>query len=351
MTGTDQGWYPDPGGQADLRWWDGQAWTAHTRAHPSAPPVPAASAMPTSAGYSPISQGEPTRTDMAPIIAPTRPPTPPPGSFGDWGQNGYAATAASATTGPPRRSPPKSLWMWVAIGAAVAVAVAVVAFLAVSVLDKKSTPSSTGLIGGSGASSGFGASTTTAPSGSGGSGGAGSGPGAGGASTTAPSGIGTGSGGAGSGGSSNRATFTDPTGLYSITLDPSWVSADPANGIKAWTIPGATPDQPYGTVNILTQNLPEPISLSAFTQAQMATLSQFPAFHIGTTTTITLADGTPATIVTYTSDLIAGQSLAGEATFVLKGLHAAVVTLTTQPDAPDSTVPSANAYIQTFHLN
>jgi hypothetical protein len=25
------GWYPDPGGQASLRWWDGAIWTAHTR--------------------------------------------------------------------------------------------------------------------------------------------------------------------------------------------------------------------------------------------------------------------------------------------------------------------------------
>lgn len=24
------GWYADPGGTAELRWWDGQAWTAHT---------------------------------------------------------------------------------------------------------------------------------------------------------------------------------------------------------------------------------------------------------------------------------------------------------------------------------
>jgi hypothetical protein len=25
------GWYPDPGGQASLRWWDGAAWTTNTR--------------------------------------------------------------------------------------------------------------------------------------------------------------------------------------------------------------------------------------------------------------------------------------------------------------------------------
>jgi hypothetical protein len=35
---TPPGWYPDPAQQADLRWWDGQAWTAQTSA--AAPPTP-----------------------------------------------------------------------------------------------------------------------------------------------------------------------------------------------------------------------------------------------------------------------------------------------------------------------
>ncbi|HEX9546439.1 MAG TPA: DUF2510 domain-containing protein, partial [Acidimicrobiales bacterium] len=39
------GWYPDPEGEAPLRWWDGTAWTGHTRdsypvAGPASGPVP-----------------------------------------------------------------------------------------------------------------------------------------------------------------------------------------------------------------------------------------------------------------------------------------------------------------------
>ncbi|WP_425583603.1 DUF2510 domain-containing protein, partial [Streptomyces macrosporus] len=40
-TTTPPGWYPDPGhtgpGPAPDRWWDGSAWTEHTRTSPTAP--------------------------------------------------------------------------------------------------------------------------------------------------------------------------------------------------------------------------------------------------------------------------------------------------------------------------
>ena len=34
-------WFPDPGGQSFLRWWDGTQWTGHVQAFP---PVPGQSA-------------------------------------------------------------------------------------------------------------------------------------------------------------------------------------------------------------------------------------------------------------------------------------------------------------------
>jgi hypothetical protein len=38
VVSTPQGWYPDPHGGAELRWWDGTNWTGHTTAAVTAPP-------------------------------------------------------------------------------------------------------------------------------------------------------------------------------------------------------------------------------------------------------------------------------------------------------------------------
>ncbi|HWC36672.1 MAG TPA: DUF2510 domain-containing protein [Mycobacteriales bacterium] len=60
MTAPAPGWYPDPGGAAPYRWWNGQAWTtathdgttAATLAAPSPPAVPGSTAAPGAvAGY------------------------------------------------------------------------------------------------------------------------------------------------------------------------------------------------------------------------------------------------------------------------------------------------------------
>ena len=40
---TPPGWYPDPGGVAPLRWWDGESWTPETSG--GLPPAPAMAAF------------------------------------------------------------------------------------------------------------------------------------------------------------------------------------------------------------------------------------------------------------------------------------------------------------------
>ena len=49
------GWYPDPGGQQVLRWWDGTAWTPHTQPLPDLQP----GAVPYGAGPGPVGQPQP----------------------------------------------------------------------------------------------------------------------------------------------------------------------------------------------------------------------------------------------------------------------------------------------------
>jgi uncharacterized RDD family membrane protein YckC len=69
------GWYDDPRGEADLRWWDGTAWTAHTAARPTIP-APAAAPQPPAAPPSPSSPAPApaTGSEQAPRVTP--PATP-----------------------------------------------------------------------------------------------------------------------------------------------------------------------------------------------------------------------------------------------------------------------------------
>ena len=40
------GWYPDPGGSSDQRWWDGHEWTEHLSSPGVAPPIASAPVTP-----------------------------------------------------------------------------------------------------------------------------------------------------------------------------------------------------------------------------------------------------------------------------------------------------------------
>jgi hypothetical protein len=58
------GWYPDPHGEDELRYWDGNQWTEHTSSEPAAAaaePAPAAAAGPAPAGATGPSGGGPPR--------------------------------------------------------------------------------------------------------------------------------------------------------------------------------------------------------------------------------------------------------------------------------------------------
>ncbi len=55
--GPPPGWYPAPGGQQVLRWWDGTAWAPHTQPMPGAQPGAASPG----AGPGPVGQQQPGR--------------------------------------------------------------------------------------------------------------------------------------------------------------------------------------------------------------------------------------------------------------------------------------------------
>ena len=78
------GWYEDPRREADLRWWDGTAWTDRTAARPAAPPAPATAAAPPAAPPAPPAVAPPTPPAPQPISGiPKGPPVRPPAGPGE----------------------------------------------------------------------------------------------------------------------------------------------------------------------------------------------------------------------------------------------------------------------------
>ena len=62
------GWYADPGGSDDLRWWDGTAWTPHTHADPASTTTASASS-PTTDAPSPSPSASPSPSPSSPAGA------------------------------------------------------------------------------------------------------------------------------------------------------------------------------------------------------------------------------------------------------------------------------------------
>jgi hypothetical protein len=299
------GWYADPSDAARLRWWDGSTWTDHTRENQprTAPPPPGPAATGQSSanpGYGTPDPGYGSQTYANP-------------GYGN-PNTGYGAPAT-----PPAAEPARAWLSWASIGAAIAVALAVIIVLSISVLGHDSKPSaSQGLAPTSGGSAA--STTSTAPP-----------------TTVVPP-------------PPDSTLFNDPAGVYSISVNSAWQPpAAPVGGIQVWYLTGVNYGGYRSNLRVVTQQVPAGTTLAQYAQI-LATQMRGVGAQIHGTTDVTLADGTPAVVISY-SAVVYGQQTEGESLETLKGTQAVVLAVSAGTDGAAITFAQVDPYVKSLHLN
>ncbi len=145
--------------------------------------------------------------------------------------------------------------------------------------------------------------------------------------------------------------FTDPGGVYSISVNTAWEPPPTSlGGIQLWYLTGVNYGGFRSSLNIITQTLPVGTTLPDYVAQNLQSFSRTTNLHVSGTTNIALADGTPATVVSYTGSEL-GDPVSGQATVTVHGTHAVVVTVVAAADAATTTFSLVNPYVATLHLN
>jgi hypothetical protein len=287
MTEMAPGWHPDPDGSDLLRWWDGESWTDDTQPAP-APPRRSAAARSQSTDPTGPAAREPQFPDL-----------------------------------PTSKTPRRILWGVIAVGILMLALAGTLTFVGTN-SGSKSTADS-------GDDASQSADDTTLdtkpvpeldPSPS--------------ITTTT----------AGNGGT----LYIESNQLWEITAGPTWVLTSSAlSATPQWTIGAATDANP-SVVNIVTGTVAQGTTTEQFAQQTMTALSKLKGLTVTTPNPIptTLADGTPAAILTNDYAPGPGVLLRQQLLVSVKGTTAVTVTVATAPEQATATFAAADPYIRTL---
>ena len=289
MTEMAPGWHPDPDGSDQLRWWDGESWTDDTQPAPAPPPRSSRSAE----------QSQSTDPSGPAVRQPQFPDLP--------------------TSKTPRRI----LWGVIAVGILMLALAGTLTFVSAN-SGSNSTADS-----GDEASQGVDDTTPDTkplpelePSES--------------VTTTT----------AGNGGT----VYVESNHLWEITAGPTWVLTSSAlSATPQWTIGAATDANP-SVVNIVTGTVAPGTTTEQFARQTLTALGKLPGLTVTSPNPIptTLADGTPAAILTNDYAPAPGVLLRQQLLLAVNGTTAVTVTVATSPEQAAATFAAADPYIRTL---